>query len=99
MSDAPERLLLELRQGMTFDAWSECRDPRYARSEPVEYIRADKAEAERDRLRAALDDALVACRIVDAVARAGHEKIGDLVLHMLSAVEPARAALKGDSDE
>ena len=55
------------------------------------------AEAERDRLRAVLDDALVACRIVDAVARAGHEKIGDLVLHMLSAVEPARAALQGDT--
>ena len=57
-----------------------------------------EAEAERDRLRAALDDALVACRIVDAVARAGHENIGDLVLHMLSAVEPARAALKGTSE-
>lgn len=55
------------------------------------------AEAERDRLRAVLGDALVACRIVDAAARAGHEKIGDLVLHMLSAVEPARAALKGDT--
>ena len=45
MSEAPERLLLELRQGMTFDAWSECRDPRYARSEPVEYIRADLSDA------------------------------------------------------
>ena len=45
MCDAPERLLLELRQGMTFDAWSECRDPRYARSEPVEYIRADLSDA------------------------------------------------------
>ena len=45
MSDAPERLLLELRQGMTFDAWSECRDPRYAKSEPVEYIRADLSDA------------------------------------------------------
>ena len=45
MSEAPERLLLELRQGMTFDAWSECRDPRYARSEPVEYTRADLSDA------------------------------------------------------
>lgn len=62
----------------------------------------DRLMAEKDaeiaRLRAALDDARVACRIVDAVARAGHEKIGDLVLHMLSAVEPARAALKGDDN-
>ena len=44
MSEAPERLVLELRQGMTFDAWTECRDPRYAKSEPVEYVRADRVE-------------------------------------------------------
>ena len=57
MSDAPERLLLELRQGMTFDAWSECRDPRYARSEPVEYIRADLSDALLREAVEALDDA------------------------------------------
>ena len=57
MCDAPERLLLELRQGMTFDAWSECRDPRYARSEPVEYIRADLSDALLREAVEALDDA------------------------------------------
>ena len=57
MCDAPERLLLELRQGMTFDAWSECRDPRYARSEPVEYIRADLSDALLREAVDALDDA------------------------------------------
>ena len=57
MSEAPERLLLELRQGMTFDAWSECRDPRYARSEPVEYIRADLSDALLREAVDALDDA------------------------------------------
>lgn len=49
MSEAPERLVLELRQGMTFDAWTECRDPRYAKSEPVEYVRADMLQEIFDR--------------------------------------------------
>lgn len=82
--------------------WSVTRYPDAAQ----EYILASdharivaEKDAEIARLREVLDDARVACRIVDAAARSGHEKIGDLVLHMLSAVEPARAALKGDSDE
>ena len=63
---------------------------------------AEKAQATADAnkaLRVALANALDACRIVDAAAKEGHDRIGDLVLHMLSAVEPARAALKGGSDE
>lgn len=54
MSDAPERISLELRQGMADDFWSECRDPRYAKSEPVAYVRADRLEAQEALLREAL---------------------------------------------
>ncbi len=55
MSDAPERISLELRQGMANDFWSECRDPRYAKSEPVAYVRADRLEAQDALLREALE--------------------------------------------
>lgn len=54
MTDAPVRISLELRQGMATDFWAECRDPRHAQSEPVEYVRADLADTwatERDALR------------------------------------------------
>ena len=51
MSDAPERISLELRQGLSDDFWSECRDPRYAKSEPVAYVRADRLEAQEALLR------------------------------------------------
>lgn len=60
MSDAPELISLELRQGLSDDFWSECRDPRYAKSEPVAYVRADRIEKLEALLReamAALDDA------------------------------------------
>ena len=70
MSDAPERLVLELRQGITFDSWSECRDPRYAKSEPVEYIRADLVEAAVKR---ALEGAAECCDV------AAMDGIGDIV--------------------
>lgn len=59
MSDAPERISLELRQGLSDDFWSECRDPRYAKSEPVAYVRADRLEAQEALLKeamGALDD-------------------------------------------
>lgn len=45
MSDAPERIKLELRQSFSSDFWCECRDTRYAKSGPVEYLRADLATA------------------------------------------------------
>ena len=70
MSEAPERLVLELRQGITFDAWSECRDPRCAKSEPVEYIRADLVEAAVKR---ALEGAAECCDVVTM------DGIGDIV--------------------
>lgn len=54
MSDAPERISLELRQGLSDDFWSECRDPRYAKSEPVAYVRADRLEAQEALLREAM---------------------------------------------
>ncbi len=54
MSDAPERISLELRQGMADDFWSECRDPRYAKSEPVAYVRADRLEAQEALLKEAM---------------------------------------------
>ena len=71
MSEAPERLLLELRQGMTFDAWSECRDPRYARSEPVEYIRADLSDALLREAMEALGGVMAACDHGRMVATTG----------------------------
>ena len=40
-----------------------------------------------------LVQALAACRIVDAAVKKGHDNIGDLVTHLMSAVSPARAAL------
>lgn len=55
MSDAPERISLELRQGMANDFWSECRDPRYAKSEPVAYVRADLVAAQEALLREAME--------------------------------------------
>ena len=54
MSDAPERISLELLQGMADDFWSECRDPRYAKSAPVAYVRADRLEAQEALLREAM---------------------------------------------
>ena len=55
MSDAPERISLELLQGMADDFWSECRDPRYAKSAPVAYVRADRLEAQEALLREAME--------------------------------------------
>ena len=55
MSDAPELISLELRQGMADDFWSECRDPRYAKSDPVAYVRADRLEAQEALLREAME--------------------------------------------
>ena len=40
-----------------------------------------------------LAQALAACRIVDEAVKKGHDNIGDLVTHLMSAVSPARAAL------
>lgn len=42
---------------------------------------------------AAIREALDACRIIDEAVREGHESVSELVLHLLSAAEPARAAL------
>ncbi len=38
--------------------------------------------------------ALDACRIIDAAVLEGHDSAGDLIRHLLEAVEPARAALR-----
>lgn len=42
----------------------------------------------------ATNHALDACRIIDAAALEGHDNTSDLILHLLEAVEPARAALR-----
>ncbi|WRH62089.1 MAG: hypothetical protein RSE12_17205 [Fuscovulum sp.] len=62
--------------------------------------RADQAEAEVSRLRARLarmegahEHAMEACRIIDEVVKEGHDNTGKMILHFLTAVEPARAAL------
>lgn len=39
------------------------------------------------------DPALEACRIIDEAVAEGHESVSALVLHLLSAAEPARSAL------
>ena len=39
-------MLFRSLQGMADDFWSECRDPRYAKSAPVAYVRADRLEAQ-----------------------------------------------------
>lgn len=67
MSDAPERISLELRQGMADDFWSECRDPRYAKSEPVAYVRADRLEAQEALLREAMCGLSVLLHVYDGV--------------------------------
>lgn len=62
--------------------------------------RAETAEAEaatlRDRLarmEGAHQHAMEACRIIDEVVKEGHDNTGKMILHFLTAVEPARAAL------
>lgn len=42
---------------------------------------------------AAIWEALEACRIIDEAVKEGHESVSELVLHLLSAAEPARTAL------
>ena len=37
--------------------------------------------------------AMEACRIIDAAVKKGHDNVSDLVMHLLSAAVPARAAL------
>jgi len=92
MSDAPERILLELRQGMADDFWSECRDPRYAKSEPVAYVRADRIEKLEALLRAALT----------IYAQSGNWRLGgccDPNSPNFTGEAIARAALKVYNDE
>lgn len=49
--------------------------------------------------------AMEACRIIDAAVKEGHDNVSDLLMHLLEAAEPARAALaamdtpKGGGDE
>lgn len=43
---------------------------------------------------ARMGPALEACQIIDSAVREGHDNTSDLILHLLTAVEPARAALK-----
>lgn len=51
--------------------------------------------AEIVRLRGTLAPALAACRIIVGAARAGHESADALLMHLLTAVDDARAALSG----
>lgn len=73
----------------------------------LQSIEAAKSAAQADyeaRISAALDvqppsdgmaAALQACRIIDEVIREGHDNLGEMVLHFLTAAEPARIALAG----
>lgn len=47
--------------------------------------------------RPAVAHALHACRIIDAVIREGHDNLQDIVVHFLTAAEPAEAALRAFS--
>ena len=58
----------------------------------VEQLRADLArpsQAGDERVAQAME----ACRIIDAAVKKGHDNVSDLVMHLLSAAVPARAAL------
>lgn len=50
-------------------------------------------------------EAMEACRIIDAAVKEGHDSVSDLLMHLLEAAVPARAALaamdtpKGGGDE
>ena len=59
--------------------------------------RAEKAEADLARPSQAGDErvaeAMEACRIIDAAVKEGHDSVSDLLMHLLEAAVPARAAL------
>jgi len=42
--------------------------------------------------------AFEACRIIDEVVKHGHENTGEMILHFLTAAEPARLAMGGTYD-
>ncbi|ADO42353.1 hypothetical protein EIO_1210 [Ketogulonicigenium vulgare Y25] len=58
----------------------------------------DQMKAEIDRLKAQLKPALEACQVIDAIVIAGYDNFRDMVMHMLEAVEPSRAALEGSQE-
>lgn len=57
------------------------------------------AEANVARLVAIDKPALEACRIIDEVVKEGHDNVGEMILHFLTAAEPARAALTEGTPE
>ena len=46
-----------------------------------------------EQLQADFAEAIVACRIIDDVVKEGHDNLGKMVMHFLTAAEPARLAL------
>lgn len=104
MSNAPERISLELRQGLSDDFWSECRDPRYAKSEPVAYVRADLSDAllreAMEALGMAVDDLdeWVACG--DSLDQAGFNMDGtaDCAERARATLAKLRAHLEGEKE-
>lgn len=87
--DAPERIWLQEPVGLE-DERTWCVEPQTDDDTP--YVRADLARpslAGDERVALAIQ----ACTIIDAAVRAGHESVSALLLHLMEAAVPARAAL------
>lgn len=63
--------------------------------DPLTTEAADALTAAQAKIEA-LEEALEACQIIDEVVREGHTNLGDMVLHFMTAVEPARRALASE---
>lgn len=87
--EAPERIWLQEPVGLEYErSW--CAEPQSDNDTP--YIRADLArplQAGDERVAEAME----ACRIIDAAVKEGHDSVSDLLMHLLEAAVPARAAL------
>lgn len=58
-----------------------------------------KLDAANKRYLSIMIPALEACRIINEAVAEGHEQIGELVLHLLSAAEPAANAHRAKQEE
>ena len=77
--------------GWLLNAWDcdkgERRDFALADCQFADLARPSQAGDER------VAEAMEACRIIDAAVKEGHDSVSDLLMHLLEAAVPARAAL------
>lgn len=98
--------LREVSQALAWQCFGECRgfsENLKSPSEALSLARTALASHEapqaatptaQEAVAEAATHALDACRIIDAAVLEGHDNTSDLILHLLEAVEPARAALR-----